>query len=84
VNLGNVPYGVGSTDAPARQARFFAETVGKQRLLQRFPSVRQKLIYRDLDRRDFAYEEPDGTRRAYLIFMHDGQGRWISGGQAYC
>jgi hypothetical protein len=51
--------------------------------MDKYPSAQQRLAYGDEGRLDFAYEEPDGTRRGYLsLVLSDGL--WASNGEAFC
>jgi hypothetical protein len=71
-------YGPGQATAPAEQAAQLAS-----RFMDKYPSAQQRLAYGDEGRLDFAYEEPDGTRRGYLsLVLSDGL--WASNGEAFC
>jgi hypothetical protein len=78
ISTSSGPYGPGAKTAPAEQAEQLAGP-----FMAKYPTARQRLLYGDETRMDFAYEEPDGTRRGYVSFvLRDGL--WASKGEAFC
>jgi hypothetical protein len=53
-------------------------------LAGRFPEAKQALLQDAPNRRFYAWEEPDGARRAYAVYVYSEEGGWQSGGDASC
>jgi hypothetical protein len=80
VNVGGFPYGTGVNRPPAE----LAHAEARQSLLERYPGLQQRLVYRDDTREDYVFEEADGTTRGYFIYTVQPDGTWMTNGSAYC
>jgi hypothetical protein len=79
-SVGAPDYAAGKNTEPPEQQAARAAAV----FLAGFPDAKQKTLNQDSLRQDIVYDEPDGTRRAVLLFKKSDEVGWYLDRAAHC
>ena len=78
-NVGAPDYVGKNTEPPDLQAARVAAD-----FLAGFPDAKQKTLNQNRLRQDIVYDEPDGTRRAVVLFKKSDELGWYLDSAAHC
>jgi len=80
INVGAPDYAAGENTEPLEQQAKRVAAV----FLAGFPDAKQKILNQNGIRQDIVYDEPDGTRRAILLFKMSDEMGWFLDSAAHC